>query len=215
MKLKWLAVASFLVTTDNGIKIIIDPYKAGGPIKAAEYKGPADIVTISHAHNDHSYIVNIEGNPQIIKEAKPVEVKGIKFNGVSAFHDEEQGAKRGKNIVFTMEVDGIHFCHLGDLGHMLSDEQIAQIGKVDVLLTPVGGLWAIDAETAWKIGSKMKAKVIIPMHYRDERCDFPVATVDDFLKGKKNVIRMESSEIEFKAGKLPAETTIIVLKPAL
>jgi L-ascorbate metabolism protein UlaG (beta-lactamase superfamily) len=114
-----------------------------------------------------------------------------------------------------MEVDGIHFCHLGDLGHMLSDEQIAQIGKVDVLLTPVGGLWAIDAETAWKIGSKMKAKVIIPMHYRDERCDFPVATVDDFLKGKKNVIRMESSEIEFKAGKLAAETTIIVLKPAL
>jgi L-ascorbate metabolism protein UlaG (beta-lactamase superfamily) len=215
MKVKWLGVASFLLTTDKGIKIIIDPYKTGGPIKSAEYKGPADIVTISHAHDDHSYIVNIEGNPQIIREAKPVEVKGIKINGVSAFHDEVQGQKRGKNIVFTLEVDGIHFCHCGDLGHMLSDEQIAQLGKVDVLLTPVGGLWAIDAATAWDIANKLKVKVVIPMHYRDERCDFPVAGVDDFLKGKKNVIKMDSSEIEFKAGKLPAEITIIVLKPAL
>jgi len=76
-------------------------------------------------------------------------------------------------------------------------------------------LWAIDAATAWDIANKLKAKIVIPMHYRDDRCDFPVATVDDFLKGKKNVIKKDSSEIEFKAGKLPAETTIIVLKPAL
>ena len=215
MKVKWLGVASFLLTADKGIKIIIDPYKTGGPIKSAEYKGPADIVTISHAHDDHSYTVNIEGNPQIIREAKPVEVKGIKINGVSAFHDEVQGQKRGKNIVFTLEVDGIRFCHCGDLGHMLSDEQIAQLGKVDVLLTPVGGVWAIDAATAWNIANKLKVKVVIPMHYRDERCDFPVAGVDDFLKGKKNVIKIDSSEVEFKTGKLPAEITIIVLKPAL
>jgi L-ascorbate metabolism protein UlaG (beta-lactamase superfamily) len=215
MKVKWLGVASFLLTTEKGVKIIIDPYKTGGPIKSAEYKGPADIVTISHGHDDHNYIVNIEGNPQIIREAKPVEVKGIKINGVTAFHDEVQGQKRGKNIVFTLEVDGIHFCHCGDLGHMLSDEQIAQLGKVDVLLTPVGGVWAIDGATAWNIANKLKVKVVIPMHYRDERCDFPVAGVDDFLKGKKNVIKMDSSEVEFKTGKLPAEMTIIVLKPAL
>lgn len=215
MKIKWLGVASFLITTEKGIRIIVDPYKTGGPIKSAEYQGPADIVSISHAHNDHNYIANIEGNPQIIREAKTVEVKGIKFNGIAAFHDEVQGKKRGPNICFCIEVDGLHVLHLGDLGHMLSDEQIKQIGPVDILLTPVGGLWAIDAATAWELAQKLHAKIVIPMHYRDERCDFPVATVDDFLKGKKNVIRMESSEIEFKAGKLAAETTIIVLKPAL
>ena len=215
MKVRWLGVASFLITSEKGIRIILDPYKSGGPIKSAEYKGPADIVTISHAHNDHSYTANIQGNPEIIRDVKPTEVKGIKFNGVAAFHDEVQGKKRGPNNIIYFEVDGIRVCHLGDLGHMLSDEQIAQIGKVDVLLTPVGGQWAIDAATAWDIANKLHAKVAIPMHFRDERCDFPIGTVDDFLKGKKNAVRMNSSEIELKAGKLPAETTIILLKPAL
>jgi L-ascorbate metabolism protein UlaG (beta-lactamase superfamily) len=98
---------------------------------------------------------------------------------------------------------------------MLSDEQLAQVGKVDILLTPVGGLWAIDAATGWKIANKLPAKIVIPMHYRDERCDFPVAGVDEFLKGKKNVQMVNSSEIEFKVGKLPTEMQIIVLKPAL
>jgi L-ascorbate metabolism protein UlaG (beta-lactamase superfamily) len=215
MKIKWLGVASFLITTEKGIRIIVDPYKTGGPIKSAEYQGPADIVSISHAHNDHNYIANIEGNPQIIREAKTVEVKGIKFNGIAAFHDEVQGKQRGPNICFCIEVDGLHVLHLGDLGHMLSDEQIKQIGPVDILLTPVGGLWAIDAATAWELAQKLHAKIVIPMHYRDERCDFPVAGVDEFLKGKKNVIMVNSSEIEFNVGKLPVETQIIVLKPAL
>ena len=215
MKIKWLGVASFLITSDEGVRIIVDPYKTGGPIKSAEYKGPADIVTVSHEHGDHNNTAVIEGNPQIIKGIKPVEVKGIKFNGIAAFHDEMQGKKRGPNTVFYFDVDGLRVCHLGDLGHMLSDEQIEQIGQVDILLTPVGGLWAIDAATAWELANKLHAKVVIPMHYHDERCDFPVAGVDEFLKGKKNVHLVNSSEIEFKPGKLPAENQIIVLKPAL
>ena len=215
MKVKWLSVASFLITSDEGIKIIIDPYKSGGAIKSAEYKGPADIVTVSHEHRDHNYTALIDGNPIIIKDAKTTEEKGIKFSGLATYHDENQGKTRGPNTVFHFEIDGIHFCHLGDLGHMLSDQQITQIGKVDVLLTPVGGEWAIDAGTAWAIANKLHAKVVIPMHFRNERCEFPIATVDGFLKGKKNVIKMDSSEIELKAGKLPAETTIILLKPAL
>jgi L-ascorbate metabolism protein UlaG (beta-lactamase superfamily) len=215
MKIKWLGVASFLITTEKGVRIIVDPYKSGGPIKSAEYHGPADIVTVSHAHNDHNNTVNIEGNPQIIKEAGPVEAKGIKINGIAAFHDEVRGKKRGPNICFYFDIDGLRVLHLGDLGHMLSDEQLAQAGKVDILLTPVGGLWAIDAATAWDLAQKLRPRVVIPMHFHDDRCDFPVAGVDEFLKGKKNVQMVNSSEIEFKVGKLPAETQIIVLKPAL
>jgi L-ascorbate metabolism protein UlaG (beta-lactamase superfamily) len=215
MKVKWLGVASFLITTDKGIRIVIDPYKSGGGIKSAEYNGPADIVTVSHEHRDHNYTALIKGNPKIIKDVKQTEVKGIKFNGLATFHDENQGTKRGPNTVFYFEIDGIRFCHLGDLGHMLNDEQTAQIGQVDVLLSPVGGEWAIDAVTAWDLANKLHAKVVIPMHFRSERLDFPIATVDGFLQGKKNVIRADASEIEFEAGKLPAEITIILLKPAL
>jgi L-ascorbate metabolism protein UlaG (beta-lactamase superfamily) len=215
MKIKWLGVASFLITTENGTRIIVDPYKSGGPIKSSEYTGPADIVAVSHEHGDHNNTVVIKGNPVIVKGAKTVEIRGIKFNGVAAFHDEVQGKKRGPNVCFYFEVDGLHVLHLGDLGHMLGDEQIKQIGPVDILLTPVGGLWAIDAATAWELAQKLHAKVVIPMHFHDERCDFPVAGVDEFLKGKKNVRMVNSSEIEFKKGELPAEIQIIVLKPAL
>jgi L-ascorbate metabolism protein UlaG (beta-lactamase superfamily) len=98
---------------------------------------------------------------------------------------------------------------------MLSDQEVAQIGRVDILLTPMAGLYTINAEVATAVSNQLKPKVIIPMHYKNERCNIPVSTVDDFLKGKKNVTRMDSSEIEFKAGKLPTETKIIVLKPAL
>src|SRR5271157_5621577 len=171
MKIKWLGVASFLITTESGVRIIVDPYKTGGPIKSEEYTGPADIVTVSHEHGDHNNTAVIKGNPVIVKGAKTVEVKGIKFNGVAAFHDEVQGKKRGPNICFYFDVDGLRVLHLGDLGHMLSDEQLAQVGKVDILLTPVGGLWAIDAATAWEIANKLPAKLVIPMHYHDERCD--------------------------------------------
>jgi len=215
MKVKWLGHASFLITSDKGVKIITDPYQAGGPIQYGEIKGPADVVTVSHEHVDHNNVAPIEGNPQIIRDTKPAEIKGIKFKGVATFHDQNKGKDRGNNTVFCFEVDNIRVCHLGDLGHMLSDQEVAQIGKVDILLTPMAGLFTINAEVATAISNQLKPKVIIPMHYKNERCVIPVSTVDDFLKGKKNVTRMDSSEIEFKAGKLPTETTIIVLKPAL
>ena len=215
MKVKWLGHASFLITSDNGTRIITDPYKSGGDLRYGEVKGPADIVTVSHEHRDHNYTATIEGNPQILRGAKSTEVGGIKFVGVATAHDEKQGKERGPNTIFCFEVDGIRLCHLGDLGHKLTDREVAEIGKVDVLMIPVGGLWAIDAEVATEVSQQLKAKVIIPMHFRNERCNFPVATVDDFLTGKKNIIMADSSEIEFKAGKIPVETQIIVLKPAL
>ena len=215
MKVKWLGHASFLITSDNGTRIITDPYKSGGDLRYGEVKGPADIVTVSHEHRDHNYTVTVEGNPQILRGAKVNEFKGIKFVGVATAHDEKQGKERGPNTIFCFEVDSVRVCHLGDLGHKLSEKDIAEIGRVDVLITPVGGLWAIDAKVATEVGQQLKAKVIIPMHFRNARCDFPVATIDDFLTGKKNVVMSDSTEIELKAGKLPVETKIIVLKPAL
>jgi L-ascorbate metabolism protein UlaG (beta-lactamase superfamily) len=215
MKVKWLGHASFLITSDKGVKIITDPYKSGGPLKYADIKGPADIVTVSHEHGDHNYTAIIEGNPQIIKGAKQTEAKGIKFNGIATFHDDNKGQARGANTIFCFEVDGVHVCHLGDLGHRLSDQEVGQIGKVDILLTPMAGFFTMDAGVATEVSNKIKPKVIIPMHFKNERCDFPVATVDGFLKGKDNVTRMDTSEIEFRVGTLPAGTKIIVLKPAL
>jgi len=172
-------------------------------------------VTVSHGHSDHNNIAAVRGNPQVIDESTPVEMKGIKISGIDTFHDSSSGNERGPNIIYCMEVDGIKICHLGDLGHMLSDRQVAAIGKVDVLMAPVGGNFTIDAGTADAVIEKLKPAVVMPMHFCNERCpDFPVAGVDTFTDGKTNVTFMDTSEIEYKAGELPESTRVVVLKPS-
>jgi L-ascorbate metabolism protein UlaG (beta-lactamase superfamily) len=215
MKIKWLGHSSFLITADNGTKVITDPYVAGGALNYGEIKESADIVVVSHEHFDHNNVAAVKGNPQVVKGAGAKEVKGIKFNGVATYHDESSGSQRGANTVSIFEVDGMKVCHLGDLGHLLSDKEAAEIGKVDILLIPVGGFYTINAKTATEVSTRLSPRVIIPMHFKNDRCGFPITPVDDFLKGKSGVTKLDASETEFKRGKLPATTQIVVLKPAL
>lgn len=142
------------------------------------------------------------------------EVKGIKFSGIPAYHDASEGKERGNNAVICFEVDGVKICHLGDLGHLLSDAQVAEIGRVDILLIPVGGNYTIDAEVAGQVSDQLNPGVIIPMHYQTAKSGLPIAGVDEFLQGKKDVTRLDTSEMEFRAGGLPVNPQIIVPKPA-
>lgn len=213
MKVKYLAHAAFLITSGNGTRIITDPYETSEGLKHGAITETADIVTVSHEHGDHNNTAAVRGNPKVVREG--VEVNGIKIRAVSTAHDDKGGSQRGKNTFFCFEVDGINVCHAGDLGHGLSAEQAKAIGKVDVLIIPVGGFFTIDAKTATKVCDQLKPKVIIPMHFKTEKLDFPISGVDDFLKGKSSVTRSDKSEIELTAGQLPAEARIIVLKPSL
>ncbi|MDD5190082.1 MAG: MBL fold metallo-hydrolase [Dehalococcoidales bacterium] len=215
MKIKWLGHSSFLITAEKGTKIITDPYTTGGNLHYKEIKETADIVTVSHEHFDHNNIATVTGKPQVFKGPAATEIKGIKFYGVSTYHDENTGKERGTNMITCMDIDGIKVCHLGDLGHTLTPQEVEKIGKVDVLFIPVGGFYTIDAATATLVSSGLKPKVIIPMHYKNEGCSFPVAPVDDFLKDNKNIVKPNSAEIELKAGKLPAATQVIVLNHAM
>lgn len=213
MKIKWLGHASFMITSDSGTKIITDPYEVLDNLKYGEIKETAAIVTVSHEHGDHNNVGVVRGNPKVVRGT--TEVKGIKFNGIPTYHDETGGSERGNNTIFCFTVDGIRICHLGDLGHPLEDKEAAEIGKVDILLIPVGGFYTIDARVATGVSNNLTPKVIIPMHYKNDRCSFPITGVDKFLSGKKEVSQPNTSEAEFKAGELPASTRIIVLKPAL
>ncbi|MFC1939292.1 MBL fold metallo-hydrolase [Chloroflexota bacterium] len=214
MKIKWLGHASFMITSDDGIRIITDPYAPNERLTYDEIKESADIVTVSHEHFDHNNVAAVGGNPEVVKGT--AEAKRIKFSGTATHHDDAGGSQRGNNVILCFEIDGMRVCHLGDLGHPLSDKQAAELGKIDILLIPVGGNYTIDAKVATEICSKLAPKVVIPMHFRNERCSgFPVAEVDDFLKGKEGVSRLNVSEVEFKPGVLPATTQIVVLKPAL
>ena len=217
MKIKWLGHASFMITSDNGTKIITDPFTtgAGSGFSYGEIKESADILTVSHGHPDHNNVASVRGNPKIVREAVSEETKGIKIKGIPCYHDEVGGTKRGSNIIFCFEVDGIRACHLGDLGHLLSDKQVAEIGKVDILLVPVGGYFTIDDKAATQVCDQLKPKVIIPMHWNLKWSFSEIASVDEFLKGKKDVNRLDTNEVEFKLEELPSSTQIFVLKSAL
>ena len=213
MKVKWLGHSAFVITSDTGIKIITDPYATDDRLSYGEIKESADIVITSHDHSDHNNVAAVRGNLEVV--GRTTEVKGIKFSATSTYHDNTEGKQRGTNTIFCFEVDGIRVCHLGDLGHALSDNQVAEMGKVDILLVPVGGFYTIDATVAGQVCERLKPRVIIPMHYKNSKCAFPISGVDEFLQGKKDIIRLDASEVEFKSGELPANTQIMVLKAAL
>lgn len=214
MKIKWLGHATFLITSDAGVRIITDPYKTSANLTYGEITESADVVTVSHEHGDHNNVAAVAGNPVAVRNT--ARVKGIQFKATLTHHDDAGGSKRGNNTIFSFDVDGLKVCHLGDLGHPLSGSQVAEIGKVDILLAPVGGNYTIDARVATEIAGQLAARVIIPMHYNNERCStFPVAGVDDFLQRKPRVSRRDTSEVEFKPGEPAEAAQIIVLQPAL
>ncbi len=216
MNIKWLGHASFMITSDSGLKIITDPYVTGGGINYGDIKESADIVTVSHyQHDDHSNVSAVRGNPEVVSGAVTTEVKGIGFKSIPCYHDDAGGKLRGNNTILCFEVDGIKICHLGDLGHQLSARQVADLGRIDILLIPVGGYYTIDATVATEVCNQLTPRVIIPMHYKTDKCAYPIAGVDEFLEGKKGVSRLDTSQVEFKPGELPANTQVIVLKPAL
>jgi L-ascorbate metabolism protein UlaG (beta-lactamase superfamily) len=215
MKIKWLGHACFLVTSKGGVRIITDPYAVGGGINYSPIKEAADVVVVSHDHGDHSNVSTVQGKPEVVKDKVTKTAKGIQFRGIATYHDTSQGQQRGANTVFCFTVDDMKLCHLGDLGHMLSPEQVTEIGAVDVLFVPVGGFFTIDASAAGQVCDQVKPKVVIPMHFKTPKCAYPLANVEDFLKGKKNVRRVETSEVEFERKKLPAAIEILLLQPAL
>jgi L-ascorbate metabolism protein UlaG (beta-lactamase superfamily) len=215
MKIKWLAHASFLITSEKGTRIITDPYTVAGGITYAPIEESADVVTVSHDHGDHSNVKSIKGNPQVVKGQGIVDAFGITFRGINSDHDDTGGSQRGKSTIFCLAVDGINLCHLGDLGNLLNDQQIADIGAVDILLIPVGGYYTIDARQATEVVKSVKPKVAIPMHYKTEKCNYPITGVDEFLKDKQNVRRLASSEVAYKKGELPDKPQILVLEHAL
>lgn len=213
MKIKFLGHASFLIESDKGVRIITDPYKPGcfdGGIKYEPITETADIVTISHEHDDHN-CTDIKGNPAIVRGAGMKETKGIKITGTDVFHDESGGAERGTNTIYKMTIDGMNIIHLGDLGHPLSDEDVTKLVPVDILFVPVGGYFTIDAVIAEDTVKKLGPKVVIPMHFKTDKCGFPIAGVEEYIDNKST--KKFEGEVQIRKQDLPDESVIYLLTP--
>jgi len=215
MRVKWLGHACFLITSKDGLRVITDPYAVGGGINYSPIEETADIVVVSHGHDDHSNVSAVQGKPEVVRGDGIKTVKDIQFKGIAAYHDASQGKQRGHNTVFCFTIDDIKLCHLGDLGHVLSPEQVNEIGAVDILFVPVGGFYTIDASVAGQVCDQLKPKIVIPMHFKTPKCAYPIAGVEDFLRGQKNVRGVGGSEVDFERERLPAAAEIVLLRPAL
>ena len=181
--IKWNGHSCFSITSENGTRIVTDPFGEGIGYKVQDLH--AEIVSVSHDHFDHNYLEAVKSNFTAIRERGKFKVEGIKINGTKTYHDTESGAQRGENTVYTYKVDGVNVCHLGDLGHELTNEQVKSIEKVDILMIPVGGLYTIDGATAAKVVNQLNPKVVIPMHYKTEVLipDFgELSKVDNFIE---------------------------------
>ena len=210
--IKWHGHACFEIKND--VAIVTDPHD-GRSIGLKPPSAKADIVLISHKHFDHadglSYVK--KDGTVVIDKPGSYEVRSVKITGVLTYHDESRGAKRGPNTAYVFDVKGVRFCHLGDLGHVLSEDQARSLRPVDVLMIPVGGVFTIDARQAERVVEMLSPRLTIPMHFKIPGLNLPIAGVEAFVAGRGDVERVPSNAYSVSKEALPSRPKIVVLSP--
>jgi len=208
MDITWLGHSCFRMRGSHST-VITDPcppslgYSLGKP--------SAHIVCVSHQHLGHCYVQGISGEPRLITGPGEYEIGGVLVIGIATFHDKERGRKKGKNTAYLIEIDEVAVCHLGDLGHALTAEQIEELGNVDVLLLPVGGVSTINAPMAAEVVRQLEPKIVIPMHYKTQALNRELEPVERFLKeiGVKEI--NSRPKLSVSKSSLPDTTQVFLL----
>lgn len=211
----WYGQACFKIKGKNA-SVVIDPYDS----QFTGLKAPkldANVVCVTHDHKDHNEVGKVGGvndqKPFAIYGPGEYEISGINVAGVASFHDDKDGAERGKNTIYQISIDEITIVHLGDLGQKkLSQDQIETLSGCDVLLIPVGGVFTIEAKDTPDIIASLEPKIVVPMHYKVEGLKFELASVGEFLKqmGKENIEKV--SKLSVTSDRLPEELEVVVLE---
>lgn len=215
MDITYLGHSAFRIRGKT-VTVVTDPYASDVVGLKFPKHVEAQIVTVSHDHEDHNDVSAIEGSPFVVTGPGEYEIKGVSIVGVSTFHDGDKGKTRGKNSVYRIEIDGLTVVHLGDLGHMLETADIEALDGVDILLVPVGGVYTIDAHQAATLVHEIEPTIVIPMHYGRAGLNGKVfselSSVSVFLKeiGKEDTV--PQAKFTITKEKLPEEFQVVVLE---
>jgi len=208
MEIVWLGHSCFRLRSREGV-VLTDPC---GPASGYSIGKPtADIVTISHDHPGHNHRNAVAGKPIFIDAPGEYEIAGVFIAGVPTFHDAHKGAERGKNLAYVIEMDELRLCHLGDLGHLPTSDQLEEMSGVDVLLVPVGGHSALDATQAAEVVSILEPRVVIPMHYLTPQATANLDSLQRFLKEMGLADAEPVARLSLTRSTLPHETQVTVL----
>jgi len=194
MKLTWRGHACFAIES-GGYSILVDPYHEVEGLP--DISGEANEVLCSHFHRDHSYVDGVK----VLGGQSPFAVEKME-----TFHDDQEGALRGTNVVHIFSAEGLRVAHLGDLGHVPGEEHLEKLTGLDALLIPVGGTYTLDAVQAAALAKRLKPRMVIPMHYRKGSMGYAVLqTVEEFLCRfeEAEICRCEGNSIEVTDGPLP------------
>lgn len=213
MLIEWMGHSCFRLTLANGKKIVFDPSDMTFGIR--EQSIQADVALISHKHFDHSDLNCLAGEYKLIMEEGEFEpCEGVKIKGIKTYHDREQGALRGENIVFKVFADNLSVCHMGDLGEEITEELAQRIGHADIVMVPVGGNITIDSWQAVKLLKMIDANIVLPMHFRSPGINLPLNGIHTFLEaleGELDVSRTGKSSFEMTKDQLKKRTRVILL----
>ncbi len=197
--------------------IVTDPYDPSFVgLKFPKIDSP-DILTLSHDHPDHNFTSVAKGETTfVVSGPGEYEIKGVFILGIETDHDNKKGAERGKNVVFKVSLDEIRLVHLGDLGRRLTDDEVRELGDVDILFVPTGGTYTIDAKTAAEIVTQIGPSIVIPMHYQRPGMSPKLAEalepVSKFLKETGADSITPQPKLSISKDKLPETTTVVVLE---
>ncbi len=207
MEITWYGRACFRLKGREAT-VITDPCPPSTGFVAGKHD--VQLLTISHAHPDHTYTRSITAGLTLTRPGE-YEAANVLVNGVRTFHDGARGAERGENVVFSIEIDGVHVAHLGDLGHLLTEEQLSELGPVDVLLVPAGGMHVLPPAEAAEVVSQVSPKIVIPMHFQVDGGSTDMATVDAFLH-EMAAEPVRQPKAQFTPSSLPDESQVVLLE---
>ncbi|SHK33529.1 L-ascorbate metabolism protein UlaG, beta-lactamase superfamily [Hathewaya proteolytica DSM 3090] len=194
MNIKWFGHSSFLITSNDGFKILTDPFPNTIGYKTNDIW--TNVVTISHHHFDHNCLEYVKGDYVVLDKVGETLCSKTLFTGHPSYHDNMHGTKRGLNTIFTFSLDNINFCHLGDLGYIPTKDEIKSYGEINVLFIPVGGNYTIDSKEAAEVCRLINPNIIIPMHYKTPALNFDLDNMDDFLLSFNHFEKVNCNSLE-------------------
>jgi len=214
--IKWLGNSCFLVTSKDGKRVLTDPFSRRWAREdrygLREPRIPADIVLVTHEDSDHNALDIIPGSFFVVRGNLPEqEIFGVKVSAMSTFHGVVNGTIVKDNTVFTFELDGLRFSHMGDFFAYKHRNQPGLLKDIDVLMVPIGGRFSLDWDGAWEVIDHINPKIALPMHYDEFGRRLDVLSVDGFIQGRENVEKLPGSRLELTPEVLSGSKRVFVL----
>jgi len=211
MEIAWYGHACFQLRGKN-VTLITDPFSPQPGHSLGKINAP--IVTISHDHPGHNYAQGIGGQPRIVRGPGEYEISDVLITGVPAYHDNKRGQELGRNTIYVIHMDDMVICHLGDLGHILQEEQLEEVADADVLLIPISGQHTINAAQAAEVISQVEPRIVIPMHYRPSTGEGP-DPLDKFCREMGIESVNTQPKLLITRNTMPAEMQVVILETRL